>query len=97
MDVAIDELVQRECEVDRTYGRLDQKWEALHDSIQISADMAKADLPVEYRMADEERVRRCQRLMAQLLRRFGEHRLANLLVTDPATHDRIRDDDVHFD
>jgi hypothetical protein len=40
-------------------------------------------------MAEAEVTRRYNGLKAVVLRRFGEHRMANLLIDDPSEYDRI--------
>jgi hypothetical protein len=89
MDQVIHDPVWEECYADRHFRQLERKLESM-DEAPGRGDHAGAKEPTfEYRMTEAEVARRYNGLKAVVLRRFGEHRMANLLIDDPAEYDRI--------
>jgi hypothetical protein len=91
MDLAIEDQVLDECRRERRYARLERKRDALHDRLGIDPGKPDAEQPAEYLMVEAETRRFYDGMTAVVLRRFGEHRLANLMIEDPAEYARIRE------
>jgi hypothetical protein len=94
LETAIEPIVSAELDSDREYHRLQRavtEFERRHwmDEGDGIADEAR---PFEWRVLEYRRIRRSEGITAVVLRRFGEHRLANLLFAKPKEYYRILDE-----
>jgi hypothetical protein len=96
IDVAVDPLVGNELELDREYHRLERASEECARRLGIDFGDGAADdvRPFEWRVLEHQRCRRADGVTAVVLRRFGEHRMANLLLANPEEYARLRDDHI---
>lgn len=94
IDMAIEDEVQGVLAADRQYQHLQRELEAVEQSTGIvCAEPAAGDPgPIAWQIVRHRLARRIIGQTAVVLRRFGEHRLANLLVAKPGEYARIRDD-----
>lgn len=96
IDMMVDSEVVEALEADREARRLAHAIESLEARLKESPP---ADGDTDPRVAEREHLsrmsmRRYDRWQAVCLRRHGEHRMANLLIADPAQYDRIRDEGI---
>jgi hypothetical protein len=94
IDMAIDPLVDDALRLDREYHRLERAIDESNRQHGIDEGDGAADetRPLAWQVLQHRRYRRADGMMAVFLRRFGEHRLANLLTTKPEEYARIRDE-----
>lgn len=94
IDMAIDPLVDDALAADREYHRLERAIEECKRQLGIEEGDGAADetRPLAWRALHLRRSRRIEGITAVILRRFGEHRLANLLTMKPEEYARIRDE-----
>jgi hypothetical protein len=79
-----------EAELDREYHRLSEAVEKLEARLGIVVETPDAERPLEWQLLEAQLERRRNGIHAVVLRRVGEHRMANLIVDDPAEYDRMR-------
>lgn len=94
IDMAIDPVVDEALAADREYHRLQRaidEFNRVHgiDEGDGADDEAR---PLGWQILQHRRNRRIDGITSVVLRRFGEHRLANLLSTKPEEYARIRDE-----
>ena len=94
IDMAIGSLVDEALEADREYHRLERAIAECNRQHGIDEGDGAADetRPLEWRVLYQRRFRRADGITAIVLRRFGEHRLANLAATKPDEYARLRDE-----
>jgi hypothetical protein len=86
----LDILFNEECCGDREYVRLRYRSDMLraHHGLD-EEDKPDEELPFDVRMAQVRLRERQRALVAVVLRRAGEHRIANMLVDHPEEYERI--------
>ena len=94
IDMAIDSLVDDALAADREFHRLERAIDELNarQGIDEGDGAAEETRPLAWRVLQHRRSRRIEGITAVTLRKFGEHRLANLLTTKPEEYGRIRDE-----
>jgi len=92
IDMAIDPIVDAKLERDREFHRLDRALEAAEVKYGIDYKEPEASRPMEFRVIEFLRLRRADNITAVVLRQFGEHRMANLMTTDPEKFNEMRED-----
>jgi hypothetical protein len=95
LDMAIDPIVDARLARDREFQRLDRALEAAAKKYAIDYAKPEDSRPMEFRVIDYLRLRRADNLTAVVFREFGEHRIANLITTDPEKFNAMRED-LHF-
>jgi hypothetical protein len=94
IDMAIDDLVDEALAADREHHRLERaidEFDRVH-GIDVADGAAEESRPLARRVLMHRLNRRIDGIKAVVLRRFGEHRLANLQATQPEEYTRIRDE-----
>jgi hypothetical protein len=96
IDMAISTPVFDALQGDREYRRLERTLETFVREHGIDEGDGASDeaRPLEWQVLEQRRMRRFYGITALVLREFGEHRLASLIVTDPEEYNRLRDDRV---
>jgi hypothetical protein len=94
IDMAISTPVFDALQADREYRRLERALETwIREHGIDEADGASDETrPLEWQVLEQRRCRRLYGITAIVLRQFGEHQLASLIVTDPEEYKRLRDD-----
>jgi hypothetical protein len=92
IDMAIEPIVDAKLERDREFHRLDRALEAAQVKYGIDYKEPEASRPLEFRVIEFLRLRRADNITAVVLRQFGEHRMANLMTTDPEKFNEMRQD-----
>jgi len=78
-------------EADREWSRIDRALRSHRKALGLDImDPWPEDRSFETLVLEYRQERRSERLMVMNLRRFGEHELANLLLTDPDEYERRR-------
>jgi hypothetical protein len=85
---------QEAWEVDRACARLRKAMEAVEREHGAAPDTGfpKGQEPLEWKVLDAQLKRRMEAIAAFWLRRYGEHRLANLIIERPVEYDRMVND-----
>jgi hypothetical protein len=94
IDMAIDPILDGVLAYDREYRRLMRALEEFTRKHAINEGDGAPDAarPIGWQSLERRRYRRIEGLTAGILREFGEHKLANLIINDPEEYGRIRDD-----
>jgi hypothetical protein len=93
INIAIEDELHDVSFTDREYQRLQRHKDDILDKLGIDLDTPGDQLPFECRALDFAMKQRMNGFTAVLLRRYGEHAIANLLMEDPAAYERI----IHID
>jgi hypothetical protein len=88
--IVIEFQVMDEARADREYQRLERMRDEVADRLAIDLEHPIEQPPFEYLAADQALRRRWRGIFASVLRHYGEHQIANLLLDDPAEYDRIK-------
>jgi hypothetical protein len=91
MDTVLTGVMSTAIEVDRECARLQRAIDAVRarHGLDHNGRLPNGAEHPEWTYLDRQRERRGNGIMADCLRRFGEHRSANLLVENPAEYDRL--------
>ena len=94
IDMVASTLVDDAMRADREFARLERAIDvfSIEHDIDDGDGAADESRPLEWRVLHHRRSRRIDGLTAGVLRRFGEHRMANLLMNEPDEYARIRDE-----
>jgi hypothetical protein len=89
IEMAIEDEVLAEAQADREYQRMERDRDEMVERLKIDLTLPEAQWPFEYRVVEQAIERRWKAFAATLLRRYGEHRVANLLTIYPEEYERI--------
>jgi len=86
------------CEADRECQRLYRSMESIERAhgVGVERPFTPGEEPFEWKLLDAQLDRRANRLAALWLRRYGEHRLANLILERPEEYERLVDEGMSW-
>ena len=91
MDTVLGGVMSSAIEVDRECARLQRAIEVVRaqHGLDHNGCLPNGTEHPDWKYLDRQRERRANGVMAMWLRRFGEHRMANLLLENPAEYERL--------
>ena len=94
IDEIVGGLAINAIDADRDCARWERQMAAIKKASGVGEDgnFPPGAEPFEWKALEARRERRTDRIMAVCLRRYGEHRMANLLIENPAEYSRIQND-----
>jgi hypothetical protein len=94
VDMVVTDEVSATMDADREYYRLRRELDEVERSLGISYEPGVPDetRPLPWQILNQRLNRRFDGLTAIALRRYGEHRMASLLIDKPDEYQRIRDE-----
>jgi hypothetical protein len=94
MDTVLGSVMSTAIEIDRECARLQRAIDAVRaqHGLDYNGCLPDGTEHPDWKYLDRQRERRANGVVASCLRRFGEHRSANLMLENPAEYDRLVND-----